>query len=107
MTANYEAALNEFRDASAAVRVAFGKIASARELQIIADSQHRQASREHEEAVARLERADVAFREARDAAAAPPPPPAPRVTQADIDAIEAPVPNGVVIEADPADMGIG
>lgn len=101
MQTTYELALNEFRDASAAVRRAFGAVAEARELQIIADSQHRRACNEHAEAVRRLEAADAALMEAREAPKAEPgPPPAepaplPRVTQADIDALSAPLPNGV------------
>lgn len=128
----YETALNEFRDASAAVRRAFGAVAEARELQIIADSQHRHASNAHADAVSRLERADAALTQARAAptgsqAQADPyhnallprepragevydatgeTPAMPRVTQADIDAIGAPLTNGS-IDAQEAGLGIG
>jgi hypothetical protein len=78
-TNTYELALNEFRDASAAVRRAFGAVAEARELQIIADSQHRQACNDHAEAVRRLETADRALMDARSPAApTPTPTPEPR-----------------------------
>jgi hypothetical protein len=73
-TNTYELALNEFRDASAAVRRAFGAVAEARELQIIADSQHRQACNDHAEAVRRLETADRALMDARSPAAPTPTP---------------------------------
>jgi len=70
MTTDYETALNEFRDASAAVRLAFGAITQARELQIIADSQHNAAHVAHAQAVARLDAADNALRVSREARAA-------------------------------------
>jgi hypothetical protein len=79
MQTTYEFALNEFRDASAAVRRAFGAVAEARELQIIADSQHRQACNDHAEAVRRLETADLALMDARSPAA-PTPTPTPTPT---------------------------
>jgi hypothetical protein len=85
-TTTYELALNEFRDASAAVRRAFGAVAEARELQIIADSQHRRACNEHAEAVRRLDAADAGLMEARQA-----PVPAPT---AELYAFAAPAPNG-------------
>lgn len=114
MQTTYETALNEFRDASAAVRRAFGAVAEARELQIIADSQHRHASNAHADAVSRLERADAALTQAR---AAPADPLAiihnepekftpPRVTQAEIDALGGPLTNGS-IDAQEAGLGIG
>ena len=103
MQTSYELALNEFRDASAAVRRAFGAVAEARELQIIADSQHRRACNEHAEAVRRLEAADAALMEARSPAAPTAPPE--RVTQADIDALSAPTPNGSLI-AEPSTLGM-
>lgn len=120
----YETALNEFRDASAAVRRAFGAVAEARELQIIADSQHRHASNAHADAVSRLERADAALTQARaaptgevyDATGEKPATAATftttvggvaaRVTQADIDALGAPLTNGS-IDAQEAGIGIG
>ena len=102
MPTTYELALTEFRDASAAVRLAFGKIAEARELQIIADSQHRRASNEHAEAVRRLEAADGALMAARETPAEA----APRVTQADIDGIEPTgMGNGSMI-AEPSSLGM-
>lgn len=100
-TTTYELALNEFRDASAAVRLAFGQVCDARELQIIADSQHKTASLGHAKAMSRLELAEAALMRAREApsvVAIPPPAPTAtpeRVTQADIDTLSAPIPNGV------------
>lgn len=67
MTNTYEAALNEFRDASAAVRRCFGAVAQARELQIVADSQHKTTSNALAEAQARLDRADKALAASREA----------------------------------------
>lgn len=115
MQTTYETALNEFRDASAAVRRAFGAVAEARELQIIADSQHKHASNAHADAVSRLERADAALTQARaapagevyDATGEKPATAAPRVTQAEIDALEpGPLTNGS-IDAQAAGIGIG
>lgn len=65
MSTTYETALNEFRDASAEVRRFFGAVSEARELQIIADSQHKQASNALADAQARLDRADKALSAAR------------------------------------------
>lgn len=104
MQTSYELALNEFRDASAAVRQAFGHVCETREIQIIADSNHKVASQRHADAMNRLAHAEAVLMEARDApkadaakgeaidppAAPPAPPPLPRVTQAEIDAMANP-----------------
>ena len=66
MQTTYELALNEFRDASANVRRQFGAVAEARELQIIADSQHKAASNGLADAQDRLDRADRALTAARE-----------------------------------------
>ena len=113
MQTTYELALNEFRDASAAVRRAFGAVAEARELQIIADSQHRRACNEHAEAVRRLETADAALMEARQAptptaspnAPTAPPEPVARVTQAEVDALAEPAWNGAAPADQPLHIG--
>ena len=70
MQTTYEIALNEFREASAIVRRAFGAVSEARELQIIADSQHKAASIALGEAQARMDAADKALAAAREAPAA-------------------------------------
>jgi hypothetical protein len=106
MQTTYELALNEFRDASAAVRRAFGAVAEARELQIIADSQHRRACNEHAEAVRRLEAADAALMEARSPnAPTAPPEPVARVTQAEVDAMAEPAWNGAAPADQPLHIG--
>lgn len=107
MQTSYELALNEFRDASAAVRRAFGAVAEARELQIIADSQHRRACNEHAEAVRRLEAADAALMEARSPnAPTAPPEPVARVTQADAgSATSEPAWNGAAPADQPLHIG--
>lgn len=106
MQTTYELALNEFRDASAAVRRAFGAVAEARELQIIADSQHRRACNEHAEAVRRLEAADAALMEARSPiATTAPPEPVARVTQAEVDAMAEPAWNGAAPADQPLHIG--
>ena len=111
MQTSYELALNEFRDASAAVRRAFGAVAEARELQIIADSQHKTASNVLLEAQARLDRADADLQRSREVQPAPEvvdlpveAPPLGRVTQADIDALANPSWNGA---ADDQQLRIG
>lgn len=106
MQTNYELALNEFRDASANVRLCFGQVAEARELQIIADSKHKIASSALADAQARLDRADKALAEAREA----PPQVMPRVTQIKIDGLAEPPWNGAApttIDAQGAGIGIG
>lgn len=105
MQTDYQAAIEEFREASADVRRAFGAVAEARERQIIANSQHAAASNALVEAQARLERADAALMQAREAQSSPQP--SARVTQADIDAIEPERP--IITAADVADaaqMGV-
>lgn len=62
MTTKYETALNEFRDASAAVRLAFAALSEAREIQILANRGHDAANRVHIAATARLDAADAALR---------------------------------------------
>lgn len=112
MQTTYELALNEFRDASAAVRRAFGSVTAAREAQIIADAQHKTASNELADAQSRLDRADKALAAARErqgvqqAPEAVAPALTPRVTQADIDALDPPTPNGS-IDAQAAGLAIG
>lgn len=118
MQTTYELALNEFRDASAAVRRAFGSVTAAREAQIIADAQHKTASNELADAQSRLDRADKALAAAREGQGAELASAAsiatqtvsastPRVTQADIDALEpGPLTNGS-IDAQAAGIGIG
>lgn len=104
MQTTYELALNEFRDASANVRLCFGQVAEARELQIIADSKHKLASNALADAQARLDRADAALAAAREA----PPQVMPRVTQADIDGLAEPAWNGsaaVAIDDQPLRIG--
>lgn len=77
MQTTYQAALDEFRDASAAVRQAFGKVSEARELQIIADSQHKAASIALGEAQARMDAADKGLAAAREVPAVEAAKPAP------------------------------
>lgn len=113
MQTNYELALNEFRDASAHVRLCFAQVAEARELQIIADSKHKLASIGLAEAQARLDRADKALSAAREAPPQTQPVglPLPRVTQAEIDQMAEPAWNGggapSTIDAQNAGIGIG
>jgi DNA-directed RNA polymerase subunit K/omega len=118
MQTTYEIALNEFREASAIVRRAFGAVSEARELQIIADSQHKAASIALGEAQARMDAADKALTYAREA-----PKPAPTHTTAEVDDVTKakpapvfasfrdvdapPVPNGAVIDAQADGIGIG
>lgn len=58
---NHEACLNEFRDASAAVRLAFAELSEAREVQIIANRKHADCNQAYVEAQARLDAADAAL----------------------------------------------
>lgn len=71
MTTTHEAAVAEFRDASAAVRLAFSARDQAREAQIIANRRHNEASDALLAAQDRLDRADAALQSAR--ADVPPP----------------------------------
>jgi hypothetical protein len=108
----YEIALNEFRDASADVRLAFGAVAETREKQILANRAHTGASEWHARAVARLDAADKALRDVETAAPTPadidvgaksapePPPPI------DYTAGATPRVNGS-LQADPAELGMG
>lgn len=82
---NHETCLNEFRDASAQVRLAFATLSDAREVQIIANRAHTTANEAYKAAQARLEAADIALQAARAE------PPAP----ADIDVTRSPFMNGV------------
>ena len=68
---NHSQCLNEFRDASAAVRLAFAALSEAREIQIIANRTHADAGREYAAAQTRLEAADAALQAARAEAPAP------------------------------------
>jgi hypothetical protein len=68
---NHSACLNEFRDASAAVRLAFAALSEAREIQIIANRTHADAGREYAAAQTRLDAADAALQAARAEAPAP------------------------------------
>lgn len=108
MQTAYQIALDEFREASAAVRRAFGAVSEARELQILANSQHATASTALLDAQARLEKADSALMRAREAQVYAPVNGSGPVTQAEIDAIEPnPAAPSAVIEADPAELGVG
>jgi hypothetical protein len=62
---NHEACLNEFRDASAAVRLAFAALSEAREVQIIANRAHADANEAYVSAQSRLDAADAALLSAR------------------------------------------
>jgi hypothetical protein len=62
---NHEACLNEFRDASAAVRLAFAALSEAREVQIIANRAHADCNQAYVEAQSRLDAADAALLSAR------------------------------------------
>ena len=80
-------AVLEFREASAAVRRAFGARDDARVDQILADTRMSQATVNLSDAQARLLAADVALQAAR----AEPPTPA----DIDVTRVEATIPNGV------------
>ena len=58
---NHSACLNEFRDASAAVRLTFAALSEAREVQIIANRTHADANEAYIAAQARLDAADAAL----------------------------------------------
>jgi hypothetical protein len=90
MPTPYEQALNEFKDASAAVRLAFGAHSEARAAQIIANRNHASASDAYLAAQDRLSRADDALQIVGAEAVAP----------ADIDASRPPV-FGVTFEEVP------
>ena len=121
MQTTYEIALNEFREASAIVRCAFGAVSEARELQIIADSQHKAASIALGEAQARMDAADKALSAAREAPKPAPTPdpvfasfhdPKPGQVTAEHQAKAAGPfadikPNGAVIDAQADGIGIG
>jgi len=92
---NHEQSLNEFRDASAQVRLTFAALSDAREVQIIANRAHMAANEAYKAAQARLEAADVALQAAR---AEPP-------TPADIDVTRNPVMFGVTFDEIPAVTG--
>jgi hypothetical protein len=62
---NHEACLNEFRDASAAVRLAFAALSEAREVQIIANRAHADCNQAYVSAQSRLDAADAALLSAR------------------------------------------
>jgi hypothetical protein len=64
---NHEACLNEFRDASAAVRLTFAALSEAREVQIIANRAHADANEAYVSAQSRLDAADAALLSARTA----------------------------------------
>jgi hypothetical protein len=81
---NHEACLNEFRDASAAVRLAFAALSEAREVQIIANRAHADCNEAYVSAQSRLDAADAALLAAR---AEPP-------VAADIDTTRLPSPFG-------------
>jgi hypothetical protein len=78
---NHEQCLNEFRDASAAVRLAFAALSEAREVQIIANRAHADANEAYVSAQSRLDAADAALLSARAEPRAP----------ADIDTTRQPV----------------
>jgi hypothetical protein len=88
---NHEQSLNEFRDASAQVRLAFATLSDAREVQIIANRAHTTANEAYKAAQARLEAADIALQAAR----AEPPTPA----DIDVTRVYATVTNGAADEA--------
>ena len=81
MQTAYQLALDEFKDASAAVRVAFGAQAEARSAQIVANRNYTAATDAYTAATDRLARADDALIMVRDE---PP-------TPADIDVTRQPV----------------
>jgi hypothetical protein len=58
---NHSQCLNEFRDASAAVRLSFAALSEAREVQIIANRAHADASEAYVSAQSRLDAADAAL----------------------------------------------
>ena len=82
---NHSACLNEFRDASAAVRMTFAALSEAREVQIIANRTHADANEAYISAQARLDAADAALIAVRAEAPA----------AADIDVTRQPVFSGV------------
>jgi hypothetical protein len=82
---NHEACLNEFRDASALVRMTFAALSEAREVQIIANRTHADANEAYIAAQRRLDIADAALIAVR--ADAP--------VAADIDTTRMPAPFGV------------
>jgi hypothetical protein len=86
---NHEQSLNEFRDASAQVRLTFAALSDAREVQIIANRSHMAANEAYKAAQARLEAADIALQAAR---AEPPTPADIDVTRPTI--VEATIANG-------------
>jgi len=88
-------AIMEFREASAAVRRAFGARDDARVDQILADTRMGQATVNLSDAQARLHAADIALQAAR---AEPP-------TPADIDVTRNPVMFGVTFDEIPAVTG--
>ena len=88
-------AIMEFREASAAVRRAFGARDDARVDQILADTRMGQATVNLSDAQARLHAADIALQAAR---AEPP-------TPADIDVTRTPVMFGVTFDEIPAVTG--
>jgi DNA-directed RNA polymerase subunit K/omega len=117
MQTTYEIALNEFREASAIVRRAFGAVSEARELQIIADSQHKAASIALGEAQARMDAADKGLAAAREVPAAKPDPVFASFRDPMDEALEAigianekarqAAANGAVIDAQADGIGIG
>ena len=62
---NHSQCLNEFRDASAAVRLAFAALSEAREVQIIANRTHADCNEAYVSAQSRLDAADAALQSAR------------------------------------------
>jgi hypothetical protein len=70
MSTAYQTALDEFKDASAAVRVTFGAQAEARSAQIIANRNYTAATDAYLAATDRLARADDALMMAKDEAPA-------------------------------------
>lgn len=85
MKTSYETCLDEFRDASAAVRLTFAALSEAREIQILANRGHTAATDAYADAKTRLEAADAALQAVR--AEAP--------TPADINTTRMPPPFGV------------
>jgi hypothetical protein len=85
---NHSQCLNEFRDASAAVRLAFAALSEAREVQIIANRAHADCNQAYVEAQSRLDAADAALLAVRADAPAP----------ADIDTTRMPSPFGQPVD---------
>ena len=71
MKTAYEVCIDEFRDASAALRVTFAALSEAREAQILANRGHAAASDAYDAAKARLEAADAALQAVRAEPPAP------------------------------------